>query len=119
MSSRFHVVPIEDFVVHEIDPDAQHHLLDLFDSAVRSTLPTLAREARFETSDFASAEQRDVAGFSLHLTRLGRGEQTMWQGTFTRIVQRGHCADCRERETGAAASCQNRSPRDADPGFLS
>lgn len=88
MSSRFHAVTIEDFVANEIDADAQHELLDLFESAVRSMLPTLAREARFETSDFASAEQRDVAGFSLHLTRLGRGKQTMWQGSFTRIGQR-------------------------------
>lgn len=88
MSSRFHVVTIEDFVANEIDSDAQYHLLDLFESAVRSMLPTLAREARFETSDFGTAEQRSVAGFSLHLTRLGRGEQTMWQGSFTRIGQR-------------------------------
>jgi hypothetical protein len=88
MSSRFHTISIEDFVAHEIDADAQHQLLDLFESAVRSMLPTLAREARFETSDFASAEQRDVTGFSLHLTRLGRGEQRMWQGSFTRIGQR-------------------------------
>jgi hypothetical protein len=88
MSSRFHAVTIEDFVANEIEADAQHELLDLFESAVRSMLPTLAREARFETSDFGTAEQRGVTGFSLHLTRLGRGEQTMWQGTFTRIGQR-------------------------------
>lgn len=88
MSSRFHAVTIEDFVANEIDADAQYHLLDLFEAAVRSMLPTLACEARFETSDFASAEQRDVTGFSLRLTRLGRGEQTMWQGSFTRIGRR-------------------------------
>ena len=88
MSSRFHTISIEDFVAHEIDADAQHQLLDLFESAVRSMLPTLAREARFETSDFASAAESGVTGFSLHLTRLGRGKQRMWQGSFTRIGQR-------------------------------
>ena len=88
MSSRFHIVTIEDFVANEIDADVQHHLLDLFESAVRAMLPTLAREARFETSDFASAAECSVTGFSLRLTRLGRGEQTMWQGSFTRIGQR-------------------------------
>jgi len=88
MSSRFHVVTIEDFVANEIDADAQHELLDLFETAVRAMRPTLAREARFETSDFASAAPPGVTGFSLHLARLGRGDQTLWQGTFTRIGQR-------------------------------
>ena len=43
--------------------------------------PTLAREVRFETSDFASAEQCDVAGFDLHLTWLGRGKRTVSRTT--------------------------------------
>jgi len=45
MSSSFHAISIEDFVAHEIDTDTQHHLPDLFESAVRSMLPTLVREA--------------------------------------------------------------------------
>lgn len=88
MSRKFHTISIEDVCATDLSSQEQQHLLDLFESAVRCLLPTPVREAHFETADFASARQRGVLGFSLHVVLQARGEPSVWQGSFTRNGQR-------------------------------
>ena len=63
MSNRYKKAMIEDTVSHGIDEDEQSNLLDLFEHAMKSIATTLAREARFDTSDFATAKERNCEGF--------------------------------------------------------
>ncbi len=48
-----------------IDASLQDHLLDLFESAMKSVTTTLVREAKFDTTDFTTAKQRGCEGFTL------------------------------------------------------
>ena len=74
-------------VSHGIDEDEQSNLLDLFESAMKSIATTLAREARFDMSDFATAKQRNCEGFQLTLQRLRIDGRIVWQGQFSRAEQ--------------------------------
>lgn len=87
MTNRFKKAVIEDTVSHCIDEDEQSNLLDLFEHAMKSIAATLAREARFETSDFATAKQRNCEGFQLTLQRLRIDGRNVWQGQFSRAEQ--------------------------------
>lgn len=51
---------------------------------MKSIAATLAREARFDMSDFATAKQRNCAGFQLTLQRLRIDGREVWQGEFSR-----------------------------------
>lgn len=87
MSSRFKKAVIEDTVSHGIDEDEQSDLLDLFEYAMKSIATTLAREARFDTSDFATAKERNCEGFQLTLQRLHIDGRDVWKGQFSRAEQ--------------------------------
>jgi hypothetical protein len=87
MTNRYKKAVIEDTVSHGIDEDEQSNLLDLFESAMKSIATTLAREARFDMSDFATAKQRNCEGFQLTLQRLRIDGRNVWQGQFSRAEQ--------------------------------
>lgn len=52
-----------------------------------SVVTTLVREARFDTSDFATARQRNCEGFQLTLQRLRVDGWDTWQSRFSRADQ--------------------------------
>ncbi|WP_119632667.1 hypothetical protein [Methylocaldum marinum] len=87
MTNRYKKAVIEDTVSHGIDEDEQSNLLDLFEYAMKSTATTLAREARFDTSDFATAKERNCEGFQLTLQRLTIDGRDFWHGRFSRAEQ--------------------------------
>lgn len=70
MTNRYKKAVIEDVVSHDIDEAEQSKLLDLFERAMKSVATTLVREARFDTSDFATAKQANCDGFQQTLQRL-------------------------------------------------
>lgn len=88
MTNRYKKAIIEDITSHGIEAAQQSHLLDLFEYAMKSIAPTLAREARFETTDFASAKQRGCEGFRLLLNRTRSDSREIWYGEFTNGEQR-------------------------------
>lgn len=88
MTSKYKKAVIEDLASYGINADEQSHLLDLFEYAMKSIAPTLAREARFETIDFASAKQRGCEGFRLLLNRTKSDSREIWYGEFTNGEQR-------------------------------
>lgn len=87
MTNRYKKAMIEDTVSHGIDEEEQSNLLDLFEHAMKSTETTLAREARFDTSDFATATERNCEGFQLTLQRLRIDGRVVWKGQFSRAEQ--------------------------------
>jgi len=87
MSSRFKKAVIEDIASHGIDEKEQSNLLDLFQYAMKSIATTLAREAIFDTSDFATATERNCEGFQLTLQRLRIDGRYVWKGRFSRAEQ--------------------------------
>jgi hypothetical protein len=87
MTNRYKKAVIEDAVSHGIDEDKQSNLLDLFEHAMKSIATTLAREARFETSDFATAKERNCEGFQLTLQRLRIDGRDVWKGQLSRGEQ--------------------------------
>jgi hypothetical protein len=87
MTNRYNKAVIEDAVSHGIAEDEQSNLLDLFEHAMKSIATTLAREARFETSDFATAKERNCEGFQLTLQRLRIDGRDVWKGQFSRAEQ--------------------------------
>ena len=88
MTNRYKKAVIEDTVSHGIDEDEQSNLLDLFESAMKSIATTLAREARFDMSDFATAKERNCEGFQLTLQRLRIDGRNVWQGQFSKVEQK-------------------------------
>lgn len=88
MSNKYKKAVIDDVTSQGIEAAQQSHLLDLFESALKSMATTLARQATFNTSDFATAKQRGCEGFQLRLDRVPTEEQTVWSGEFSRGDQR-------------------------------
>ena len=88
MSNQFKKAVIDDVTARNIDAALQANLLDLFESAMRSIARTLAREATFETSDFATAKARGCEGFTLHLSRARADSSDGWFGAFLRGDER-------------------------------
>lgn len=88
MTNRYKKAVIEDVVSHDIDEAEQSKLLDLFEHAMKSVATTVVREARFDTSDFATAKQANCDGFQLTLQRLHVDGRDVWQGQFSRAEQR-------------------------------
>ncbi|GHT93027.1 hypothetical protein AGMMS49545_11570 [Betaproteobacteria bacterium] len=84
MSNRFKTTIIDDVTPHNIDATQQENLLDLFESAMKSVAVTLVREARFDTSDFATARARNCEGFTLLVTRASADSRDGWRGAFQR-----------------------------------
>lgn len=88
MSNRFKTAIIDDVIAHHIDANQQGNLLDLFESAMKSVASTLVREARFDTTDFATAQWRACEGFSLLVRRTYVDRRDCWLGVFERDDQR-------------------------------
>ena len=88
MSNRFKRAVIDDVTPRNIDASQQDYLLDLFESAMKAVSTTLVREAKFDTSDFATAKTRDCEGFALVLSRARADSRTEWLGKFQRGEQR-------------------------------
>lgn len=88
MSNRFKRAVIDDVTPRNIDATQQDYLLDLFESAMKSVATTLVREAKFDTSDFATAKTRRCEGFALILSRARTDSRNEWFGAFQRGEQR-------------------------------
>ncbi len=88
MSNRFKRAVIDDVTSRNIDAGLQNHLLDLFESAMKSLDTTLVREAKFDISDFATAKTRGCAGFTLLVSRMRTDSRNCWFGAFQRGDQR-------------------------------
>ena len=88
MSNRFKHAVIDDVTSHNIDARLQDNLLDLFESAMKSVATTLAREAKFDTTDFATAKGRCCEGFTLLVSRTRAGSRDGWFGAFQRGDER-------------------------------
>ena len=87
MSNRFKRAVIDDLTSSNIDASQEDYLLDLFESAMKSIATTLVREAKFDTSDFATAKTRHCDGFALHLSRVRTDSRIAWIGAFQRGEQ--------------------------------
>lgn len=73
---------ISDVSFHSIDTENQSCLLEFFEAAIKSISPTLVYEARFNTSDFATAKERGCDGFDLVVRRVCVDGQVHWRGQF-------------------------------------
>ncbi len=65
MSTRYKKAVIDDVSARNIDKGTETNLLDLFDCAMKSIASTLVCEAKFSTTDFATAKDCDCEGFAL------------------------------------------------------
>lgn len=84
MSNRFKRAIIDGATSRNIDANLQNNLLDLFESAMKSMAVTLVREAKFDTTDFATAKLRNCEGFTLLLSRNRIDSVDIWSGVFQR-----------------------------------
>lgn len=87
MSNKFKSAIIDDVTSRNIDASMQDALLDLFESAMKSVATTLVREAKFDTSDFATAKARGCEGFTLLVSRARAESRDGWIGAFQRDQQ--------------------------------
>lgn len=88
MSNRFKRAIIDDVTSHNIEANLQENLLDLFESAMKSVATTLAREAKFDTTGFATAKARGCEGFTLQVSRTRTNSSDAWLGSFQRGDER-------------------------------
>ena len=88
MSNQFQKAVIGDVSPRCIDDALQANLLDLFESAMKTVATTLIREAKFDTTDFATAKTRDCEGFALLMSQARAGSRNEWFGAFQRGEQR-------------------------------
>ncbi len=88
MSNRFKRAVIDDVTPRNIDASLQDHLLDLFESAMKSVATTLVREARFDTTDFATAKELSCEGFTLLVSRTRADSRYGWFGALQRGDER-------------------------------
>jgi hypothetical protein len=88
MNNRYKKAMIEDITSKDIDAAQQSNLLDLFESAMKAIATTLAREAKFDTTDFATAKQRNCEGFQLLVRRVCNDGRNTWCGEFSKANQR-------------------------------
>jgi len=88
MSNRFKRAIIDDVISRNINANLQNHLLDLFESTMKSVATTLVREAKFDTTDFATAKARGCEGFTLLVSRSRADSRDGWFGAFQRGDER-------------------------------
>jgi hypothetical protein len=79
---------IDDVASRNVDAKLQEHLLDLFRSATVSVSTTLAREAKFDTTDFVGSKDLGCDGFKLLLSRARTDSRNSWFGAFQRGDER-------------------------------
>lgn len=84
MSNRFKKAVIDDVTLRNIDESLQDNLLDLFESTMKSVATTLVREAKFDTTDFATAKAHGCEGFTLLVSRARADSRDVWFGAFQR-----------------------------------
>lgn len=84
MSNQFKKAIIDDVTSRNIDTGLQDNLLDLFESAIKSVATTLVCEAKFDTTDFATAKTRGCEGFTLLVSRARADSRDSWFGAFQR-----------------------------------
>ena len=87
MSNQFKKAVIDDVSSRSIDEALQASLLDLFEYAIKRVATTLVREAKFDTSDFATAKELGCEGFSLLVSRARADSRDEWFGAFQRGEQ--------------------------------
>lgn len=87
MSNRSKKAVIDDVSSRSIDEALQASLLDLFEYAMKTVGTTLVREAKFDTSDFATAKARGCEGFALLMSRARTDSRNEWLGAFQRGEQ--------------------------------
>lgn len=88
MSNRFKKAVIDDVTSRNIDASLQDNLLDLFELAMKSVATTLVREAKFDTTDFATAKMRGCEGFTLLVSRARADSRHGWFGALQRGDER-------------------------------
>lgn len=88
MSNQFKTTVIDDVSSRSIDDALRANLLDLFEYAMKTVAATLVREAKFDTSDFATAKARGCEGFALLMSRARADSRNEWFGAFQRGEQR-------------------------------
>ena len=88
VSNLFKKAIIDDVSSHSINEALKSNLLDLFEYAMKSVATTLVHEARFETSDFATAKERECESFTLLVRRACTDSRNEWFGAFQRGEQR-------------------------------
>ena len=88
MSNRFEHDVIDDGTSRNINASLQDHLLDLFESAMKPVATTLAREAKFDTNDFATAKARGCEGFTPPVSRTRADSRDGLFGSFQRGDER-------------------------------
>lgn len=88
MSNRSRYIIIDDVISANLDEVMRTNLLDLFEEAMESVAETLAREARFNTTDFGSSKERGCEGFALLVSRARSDSRDAWFGAFKRGDQR-------------------------------
>lgn len=88
MKNRFKKCVIDDVTPRNINTTLQDNLLDLFESAMKAVATTLVREAKFDTTDFATAKARGCEGFTLLVSRTRTDSRDGWFGAFQRGDER-------------------------------
>lgn len=88
MNHRFKKAVIDDITSANVDDKLQSSLLEFFEYAMKSVAPTLVREARFDTTDFATSRQRGCEGFAMLISRARADSRDSWFGAFQRGDQR-------------------------------
>lgn len=88
MGNQFKKAIIDDVTSRNVDASLQDNLLDLFESAMKSVATTLVREAKFDTTDFATAKSRGCEGFTLLVSRARADSRDSWFGVFQRGDER-------------------------------
>lgn len=88
MSNQFKKAFIDDLSSRNVDEVLQASLLDLFEYAMKTVATTLVREAKFDTSDFATSKERGCEGFVLLVSRARAESRNEWFGAFQRGEQR-------------------------------
>jgi hypothetical protein len=89
---------IDDMTSSNINTALQENLLDLFESAMKSVASTMVREAKFDTTDFATAKMRGCEGFTLLVSRARADSRDGWFGAFQRGDERLDVVGHLERE---------------------
>jgi hypothetical protein len=88
MRNQFKKAVTDDVSCRSMDGALQASLLDLFEHAIRTPATTLVRKAKFDTSDFATAKERNGEGFALLVSRARADSRKAWFGAFQRSQQR-------------------------------
>ena len=88
MNNRYKKAIIDDVSARNIDSETEANLLDLFEYAMKSVASTLVREAKFNTTDFATAKGRGCAGFDLLVSLTYADNRIALIGAFQRGDER-------------------------------